>query len=288
MRSQAVVSIFITLAITLAVFLCWTCNAFAGIEVEVENKLSFESTVIDTALSANGRRFFVLSRGGNLSVYNGAGRLEDTVKLGKKYSSLKASPDGSLLYLTGKDNASVEIIKLSYIVQLDISGSPFMGPADAPVVITEFSDFQCPYCSKLNSVVEQVARKYPRDVKVVFKFMPLIFIHKFAMNAAIASLAAKKQGKFWEYHDEVFKNYDKLSDQKLVEIAKRIGLDMDLFEKDMKDPEIRRLINRDMQEAYCNNVRGTPTLFLNGRILKTRSQAGFDEAIKNALRQLKK
>ena len=284
MRSTAVVSVLVTLT----VFICWTCNAFAGIEVEVQNQLSFENSVIDTALSSNGRRFFVLSRGGKLSVYDGSGLIEDTVALGKEYSSLVASPNGKILYLTRKDNASVEIIKLTYIVHLDISGSPFMGPVNAPVVITEFSDFQCPYCSHLGPVVEQVARKYPKDVKIVFKFMPLIFIHKFAMNSAIASLAAGKQGKFWEYHDEVFKNYDKLSDQKLVEIAKQVGLNMDRFEKDMKDPAIRRLINRDMQEAYRNNVRGTPTLFLNGRILKARSEAGLDKAVKNALRQLKK
>ncbi len=284
MRWMAVISIFITLA----VFLCWTDNSFAGIEVEAKNKLCFEGIVIDTALSANGRRFFVLSKGGNLSVYNAAGGIEDTVALGKEYSSLQVSPDGGQLYLTNKDNTSVEIIKLSYIAKLDFRGSPFMGPADAPVVITEFSDFQCPYCSHLGPVVEQIIRKYPKEVKLVFKFMPLIFIHKFAMNASIASLAAGKQGKFWEYHDELFMNYDKLSDRKFVEIAKLVGLDMDRFKKDMKDPAIRRLINRDMQEAYRNNVRGTPTLFLNGRILKTRSEAGFDEAIKNALRQLKK
>ncbi len=284
MRSTAAISVFITLA----VFLCWTCNAFAGIEIEVTNKLSFENSVIDTAMSANGRRFFVLSKGGKLSVYNGAGRIEDTVALGKEYSSLEVSPNGNILYLTRKDNASVEIIKLTYIVHLDISGSPFMGPADAPVVITEFSDFQCPYCSHLDPVVEQVAKKYPKDVKVVFKFMPLIFIHKFAMNAAIASLAAGKQGKFWEYHDDLFKYYDKLSEKKFLEIAKQVGLDMGRFEKDRKDPGIRRLIDRDMQEAYSNNVRGTPTLFLNGRILKERSEAGLDEAIKNVLRQLKK
>ena len=129
--------------------------------------------------------------------------------------------------------------------------------------------------------------KNPKNVKLVYKFLPLVRIHKFAMPAAIASMAAAKQGKFWQMHDALFANSHQLSDAKIDELAKQIGLDFAQFKKDLNDPQIRQLINRDMQEAQRNGVRGTPTIFINGRQLKNRSLEGFQEAIDKELRRLK-
>ena len=117
--------------------------------------------------------------------------------------------------------------------------------------------------------------------------MPLVRIHKFAMPAAIASMAAAKQGKFWEMHDQLYANYNQLSAAKIDEIAKNIGLDFAKFKQDENDPQIRQLINRDMQEAQRNNVRGTPTIFVNNKLLKNRSVAGFQQAIDEALAESK-
>jgi len=124
-------------------------------------------------------------------------------------------------------------------------------------------------------------------VKIVFKQMPLVRIHKFAMPAAIASMAAAKQGKFWEMHDGLYANFNQLSEAKIDEIAKSIGLDMAKFKEDLNDPQIRQLINRDMQEAQQNGVRGTPTIFVDNRLLKNRSLAGFQQAIDQALAEQK-
>ena len=133
-------------------------------------------------------------------------------------------------------------------------------------------------------VLEQVLEKNPDKVKLVFKNFPLRN-HKFAMDAATAALAAEKQGKFWEFHDLLFKDSNRLNEQKVKEIAQKLKLDMEKFEKDRKDPGIRGLINRDLAEGNRAGVRGTPTIFVNGRLLRDRSPAGFQELIEKALKK---
>jgi protein-disulfide isomerase len=136
-------------------------------------------------------------------------------------------------------------------------------------------------------LLEQVLEKYPEDVKVVFKNFPLRN-HKYARKAAIAALAADKQGKFWEFHDLLFENYNRLSDERIKKIAEELGLDMEKFGKDQKDPQILKLINRDMSEGRSAGVRGTPTVFANGRLLRNRSLEGFQALIDKALNKVSK
>ena len=124
--------------------------------------------------------------------------------------------------------------------------------------------------------------RYSKEMKLVFKNFPLRN-HKFAWPAAIAALAANKQGKFWELHDQLYENYNRLSDQKIREIAQQVGLDMEKFDKDMKDPELKAIVERDFQEGARVGVRGIPTIFVNGRQLKNRSFQGFQAAIEKEL-----
>ena len=132
--------------------------------------------------------------------------------------------------------------------------------------------------------LEQVLEKYPNQVKLVFKNFPLRN-HKFSMQAAIAALAAEKQGKFWEFHDLLFKDYSHLNEQKIEEIAQQLKLNMEKFDKDRKDPQITAMINRDLAEGNQAGVRGTPTVFVNGRLLRNRGMAGFQELIEKALKE---
>ena len=136
-------------------------------------------------------------------------------------------------------------------------------------------------------VLEQVLEKNPENVKFAFKNYPLRN-HKFAMKAAIAALAAGSEGKFWEFHDELYKNYNKLSDQKIREIAIGLGFDQAEFEKRMSDPKIAAMIRQDLQDGAKAGVRGTPTIFINGRRLKNRSLQGFQAAIDRELQRLGK
>ena len=108
------------------------------------------------------------------------------------------------------------------------------------------------------------------------------------MKAAMAALAAKSEGKFWEFHDELYKNYNKLSDQKIREIALGLGFDQAGFEKKMNHPKITAMIRQDLQDGVQAGVRGTPTIFINGRRLKNRSLQGFQAAIDKELQRLGK
>ena len=128
--------------------------------------------------------------------------------------------------------------------------------------------------------------KYPDNVKLVSKNFPLRN-HKFARKAAAAALAAERQGKFWEYHDKLFENYNKLNDKKIEELAQALGLDGEQFQKDLKDPKIQARINQDMQDGEKAGVRGTPTLFINGRRLKQRSLQGFSVVVEKELAKKK-
>ena len=123
---------------------------------------------------------------------------------------------------------------------------------------------------------------YPKTVIIAHKNFPLPN-HKFAWQAAVAALAANRQGKFWEFQDELYKNYNRLNNEKIREIAQQVGLDMAKLEADMKDPEIRALVRNDLREGANAGVRGIPTIFINGKLLRNRSFAGFKEVIEEEL-----
>jgi protein-disulfide isomerase len=171
------------------------------------------------------------------------------------------------------------------VYNIPAGDSPFKGPANAPVVLTEFSDFQCPFCAQVPSLVDQVLKAYPSDVKFVFKQFPLTSIHQNALTAARAAVAAQKQGKFWEMHDKIFANQRALSPDNLKQYAHDIGLNVAKFEKDMTSPEVQKQIDDDMKLAQEVEVRGTPTLFLNGKRVMNRSFEGMKQMIDEALKQ---
>jgi len=127
-----------------------------------------------------------------------------------------------------------------------------------------------------------VLEQYPTQVKLVYKNFPLQS-HKSARAAATAAMAAGLQGKFWEFHDSLFRDYSRLSDEKIREIAETLGLDTERFDASRKSGEVLSVINRDLQEAQQIGVRGTPTIYVNGRLLRNRSLQGFRELIDVAL-----
>ena len=132
------------------------------------------------------------------------------------------------------------------------------------------------------SLLEQVLEKNPKTVKIVFKNFP-IRSHKFARKAAVAALAADRQGKFWEFHDELFNNYNRLNEEKVQEIAAKLKLNKAQFEKDRKDPLLLEQVRHDFNEGIQAGVRGVPAVFVNGRKLKDRSLKKFQALIDNEL-----
>jgi predicted DsbA family dithiol-disulfide isomerase len=256
-------------------------SSHAEVEMTIARTLNLAEAPVDTAMSAGGKYIFVLTDKGTVLVYAPDGKLSDTIPVDKSVDSIKAGPREEILLLVSSKSKTVQFAVLEFVQEINTSGSPFKGAADAPVTIVIFTDFQCPYCAKIVPLLDQVLEKNKGKVKLVFKNYPLPN-HQFARKAAAAALAAGKQGKFWEYHDRLFQNFNRLNDQVVQEQAQQLGLDMQSL-KDMNDPQIMQVINQDYQDGVKAGVRGTPTIFVNGTLLRNTNPEGFQAAIDKEL-----
>jgi protein-disulfide isomerase len=146
-------------------------------------------------------------------------------------------------------------------------GSPAKGgPAGAPITIVEFSDFQCPFCGRVNPALAKVRETYGDKVRIVFRQFPLS-IHPQAPKAAEASLCAADQGKFWEYHDALFADQQKLGVPDLKAKATALALDQAAFDACLDGGSKAAKVAKDMEDGTKAGVSGTPALFVNGRFL---------------------
>jgi protein-disulfide isomerase len=187
-----------------------------------------------------------------------AGVIVDAVKAGK------GSADAIEVAKASQWGHVVEHKLLDDPVKIEIRGAPTMGPANARITLVEFSDFQCPYCSKASTQIAEILKAYPNDVKLVFKQYPLDN-HPQAMISAQASLAAYNQGKFWQLHDLMFANRTKLSPGAIHFWAQSIGLDMKKFDADLNSPTVKKQVLKDLEDGEKAGVEGTPTLYIDGQ-----------------------
>jgi protein-disulfide isomerase len=141
--------------------------------------------------------------------------------------------------------------------------APAFGPKAAKVTIVEFSDFQCPFCSRVEPTVKQIKDTFGKDVKFVWMNEPLPF-HSFAKGAAQAAVAAGLQGKFWPYHDKLFENQTALDRAHLEQYAQDLGLDVSKFKADMDSKAVQDKVEADAREASQVGANGTPNFFING------------------------
>jgi protein-disulfide isomerase len=143
---------------------------------------------------------------------------------------------------------------------------PAKGPANAPVTIVEFSDFECPFCSRGKETVEKVLSAYPGKIRLVFRDYPLPF-HSKAKKAAEAALCADEQGKFWEMHDRLFSDQSKLGVDDLKASAKALSLDTAKFDSCLDSGKLASKVDENMSAGEKAGVNGTPAFFINGRLL---------------------
>jgi predicted DsbA family dithiol-disulfide isomerase len=275
--------IFCLLAVLITAGLSTQSPAF--VEWNIHKTLKLDTQPLDVAVSTNGNSIFVLTKSGKIQIYSPDGKLKDKIDVGHHVDQIKSGPREEWLFLSNRKNKTVEILHIDFIQQIDISGSPFKGVESAPVTIAVFSDFQCPYCAKIGSLLDQVLENNTGKVKLVFKNFPLTR-HKYAIKAAMAALAADKYGKFWKFHDQLFLEHDKLNDQKIREIARNLGFNNEEFEKMMKDPKISAKIKKDVLDGRQAGVTGTPTVFVNGRRLKNWSLNGIQMLIDKKLEKM--
>ncbi|MDE3050948.1 MAG: DsbA family protein, partial [Nitrospirota bacterium] len=152
------------------------------------------------------------------------------------------------------------------ILSVSADDDPSVGPANAPVTIVEFSDFQCPYCRLSVPMIKEILAKYPGKVKVVYRDYPGPN-HPHAQQAAEAAQCAGDQGKFWEYHDSLFDRQAPGTGWNFTELAKEIGLNQEAFATCLDTGRYREEVAKDLQEGIKLGVASTPTFFINGRPL---------------------
>ncbi|MEX2145234.1 MAG: DsbA family protein [Candidatus Spechtbacterales bacterium] len=192
-----------------------------------------------------------------------------------------------IVYLAANKEPSADVKLANEIIESDWA----RGNLESEVVLLEYADFQCPACASYHPLVNQLFTDYGDRVKFVFRHFPLEQIHANAEPAGRASEAAGRQGKFWEMHDMLFENQtawanDRNAEEKFVEYAQALGLDVEQFRTDMNSDEAKNKVKNDYDGGYRSGVPGTPTFFLNGdKISNPRNYDEFKAVIDQALAQ---
>jgi protein-disulfide isomerase len=167
------------------------------------------------------------------------------------------------------------------------STDPVKGPPTAPITIVEYSDFQCPFCARINPTLDQVRKTYGDKIKIVFKDFPLPN-HPQAPKAAEAAHCAGEQGKYWELHDRMFANQQALQVPQLKEYATALGLDMNAFNQCLDSGKHAPRVAANMKSGEALGVGSTPTLYVNGRpVVGAQSFEYFKAVIDEELARLK-
>ena len=207
----------------------------------------------------------------------------------KQLDSLSAKQDSIINVLKTMENQTDFIAKKvgweppedTMPKNIPLASSYYQGAEKPVMTVVEFTDFECPYCAQVAPVLDSLVRTYPNQVRVVFKHFPLNF-HKQARSAHAAALAAGKQGRFFDYRYKLAKHFRSLSDSTYISVAQEIGLDVEEFKANMAlTQEDEQIINRDLELGRELGVRGTPTLYANGKKVGDRSFAGFQQLLKS-------
>ena len=180
--------------------------------------------------------------------------------------------------------ASIRMLIQPPIAEVAIDGAPTRGPENAPVTLVEFSDFQCPYCGRVQSVLQQISETYKDQVKLVYKDFPLPQLHPQAPKAAEAARCAREQDKYWDYHDRLFKDAKDLTSDKLKRYAADLQLDTAAFDACLDSGKYAAAVRKDMAQGAQLGVNSTPSFFVNGRFLSgAQPFSAFQALIDDAL-----
>lgn len=185
--------------------------------------------------------------------------------------------------------ASQALVKSAARQELERTDRPYLGSLDAKVVIVEFSDFQCPYCTEQFPIIRELTNQYQDDILYIYRQFPII--DDSSLTISEASLCAHDQGKFWSFHDRLFINHDQLVVDSIGTIAaavRQAGLNIDMFETCMNEHAFRQAVMEDAQAGIAAGVEGTPTFFINGnRLGGPASRDKWQEIIEGSLALIK-
>src|SRR5579884_4101375 len=200
---------------------------------------------------------------------------------------------GAALYMSKQSSQATETSAASTSTGSDkltsTGGGHVRGPANAPVTLTEFGDYECPSCGFYAPLVLELLHRFPTQLKVEFHHFPLVSIHQWAMAAALAAEAAGEQGKFWEMHDLLYQNQAKWSrsnnaETEFVAYAGQLGLNVNQFMQSMRSPEVQQRVLQDVTRAQDAKINETPTFYINGQKVTTRPNSAdeFSKLIQDA------
>jgi protein-disulfide isomerase len=193
---------------------------------------------------------------------------EDVAPRIRQHLEQRRRKEGAEEYISElRESASIEIFIDAPRVDVAAKG-PSIGPEDAPVTIIEFSDYQCPYCTRAEAVVKQILERYPNEVRFIYRHFPLDRIHPQARGASEAAACAHEQGKFWEFHRKLFSPEAEYDTESLAQYASEVGLDMEAFQLCVDERRYQADIETDVADGRAAGVAGTPAFFVNGIIMK--------------------
>lgn len=186
-----------------------------------------------------------------------------------------------------RDKTEVSILLQPPVVQVSYDSARVKGEPEAPITIVEFADFQCPFCGRVQPLLNNVLAKYKGKVKLAYRDFPLAPIHPHAETAAEASRCALAQGKYWEMHDAMYADQTKLDEATLVKTATALGIDENSFSPCLKSGKYKGPVQQDFQAGSEAGVNATPSFFINGEFLGgAQAEADFTQIIDRQLSAL--
>ena len=187
----------------------------------------------------------------------------------REFLRVKKTEIQKTLYLKSlRSNSRIETYLKApplFRAEVPITGAPSKGPEHALVTIVKFEDFQCPFCKQVQATIMELLSRYNGKIRLVHKDLPLDSIHPQARQAAEAARCAHEQGKFWSYHDILYANYPEMSEVNLKNLARKVGLDFNAFDRCLSSGKYKAAVQRDLIDGTKLGVTGTPTFFINGR-----------------------
>lgn len=226
-------------------------TADALVEAEATKRISVSDADVQRFYDDNKRSF-------------GERPFEEMKQQIREHLERSAAPEAARKYVQElRKLAKVEIFIERPRTEVEAAG-PARGPADAPITVIEFSDYQCPFCRRAEPTVEKMLSQYEGQVRFVFRHFPLDRIHPQARGAAEAAACADAQGKFWEYHAELFAEGAGFDRAGLDAIAAKTALDPAAFKDCVDERQTQAQVERDLKAGEAAGVTGTPAFFING------------------------
>lgn len=235
---------------------------------------------LDIAQSLDNKKVFILTADAKVYIFTPDGKQLGVLPVDPNVTAIDIAARGEMLYLVNGKTNTYSALDISFNQKIDITGAPVRGKIDAPVTLVVFSDFECPWCGKLEPVLADLLVQNPNKLRVIFKHLPLP-MHPQAEPAALAAIAAQRQDKFWEMHDALFQTVN-WTPGTIDETAQRIGLNMEKFRADMASQDIQVQLAKDKSDAQAADVTATPSMFVNGRPVRDRTPAALQKMIDEA------